>query len=208
VFGRVLASWPRRARPRRVLRGERDDLPAGPFGGRPLRPVELVELVGEPLLGAVARTCIGSPAAATARSPRSGMSGFRSRRSAVQLTVSPARVAPRPGRVLRNSRATAVWALTSAFALIQVVELGGIEPPSVERSSPVLRPFPGCGLRPPPRRVGWLGGDRARRRVFARCQRSFPPPAVFPAVIPYFCCRAVGDRPRVPSRVAMSLFTR
>ena len=57
-------------------------------------------------------------------------------------------------------------------------------------------------LRLPHRRVG---GARAHRRVFPRCQRSFPPSAVFAAVILCFCCRAAVDRPRVPSRVAMTL---
>ncbi len=59
-----------------------------------------------------------------------------------------------------------------------------------------------AALRLPHRRVG---GALAHRRVFPRCQRSFPPSAVFPAVILCFCCRAAVDWPRVPSRVAMTL---
>jgi len=55
------------------------------------------------------------------------------------------------------------------------------------------------GSRLPPRRVEWAC---ALRRIFLRCQRSFPSPAVFPAVIPRFCCRAAVDRPRVPFLVA------
>jgi hypothetical protein len=35
--------------------------------------------------------------------------------------------------------------------------------------------------------------------------RSFPTPAVFPAVILRFCCRAAVDRPRAPLLVTMSL---
>jgi hypothetical protein len=56
----------------------------------------------------------------------------------------------------------------------------------------------------PPGRWASLGG---RRRVFARGQRSSPPPAVFPAVNHRFCCRAAMVRPRVPLRVAGALVT-
>src|SRR5262245_26000636 len=56
----------------------------------------------------------------------------------------------------------------------------------------------------PPGRWASLGG---RRRGFARGQRSFPPPAVFPAVNHRFCCRAAMVRPRVPLRVAGALVT-
>ena len=41
------------------------------------------------------------------------------------------------------------------------------------------------------------------RRVFPRCQRSFPPSAVFPAAILRFCCRAAVDRPRAALRLTM-----
>ena len=86
-----------------------------------------------------------------------------------------------------------------------VVELGGIEPPSAERLPTALRPFPrSTALRLPHRRVGGPRGG-GRRRVFPRCQRSFPPPAVFPAVNHRFCCRAAVVRPRVPSLVAGAL---
>jgi hypothetical protein len=82
------------------------------------------------------------------------------------------------------------------------VELGGIEPPSAERLPTALRPFPRfTALRLPHRRVGGPRGG-GRRRVFPRCQRSFPPPAVFPAANHRFCCRAAVIRPRVPSLVA------
>ena len=37
-------------------------------------------------------------------------------------------------------------------------------------------------------------------------QRSFPPSAVFPAVILRFCCRAAVDRPRAALRLTMSLY--
>ena len=59
-----------------------------------------------------------------------------------------------------------------------------------------------AALRLPRRRVG---GALTRRRIFLRCQRSFLPSAVFPAVIRCFCCRAAVDRPRVPLPVAMTL---
>jgi hypothetical protein len=85
------------------------------------------------------------------------------------------------------------------------VELGGIEPPSAERLPTALRPFPrSTALRLPHRRVGGPRGG-GRRRVFPRCQRSFPPPAVFPAVNHRFCCRAAVLRPRVPLLVAGAL---
>jgi hypothetical protein len=85
------------------------------------------------------------------------------------------------------------------------VELGGIEPPSAERLPTALRPFPrSTALRLPHRRVGGPRGG-GRRRVFPRCQRSFPPPAVFPAANHRFCCRAAVVRPRVPSLVAGAL---
>jgi hypothetical protein len=87
----------------------------------------------------------------------------------------------------------------------RAVELGGIEPPSAERLPTALRPFPrSTALRLPHRRVGGPRGG-GRRRVFPRCQRSFPPPAVFPAVNHRFCCRAAVIRPRVPSLVAGAL---
>ena len=75
-----------------------------------------------------------------------------------------------------------------------------LRPPSGNR--PCYDHSRDCGSTAFDRRVG---GARAHRRVFPRCQRSFPPSAVFAAVIPCFCCRAAVDRPRVPSRVAMTL---
>ena len=84
------------------------------------------------------------------------------------------------------------------------MELEGIEPSSAEGSSHVLRPFP---VR---RSNGYDNagspGPKPDRRVFPRCQRSFPPSAVFPAVTHRFCCRAAASRPRVPSLVAVSLY--
>ncbi len=61
------------------------------------------------------------------------------------------------------------------------VELEGIEPSSVERSSAALRPFPRSSLG------GRLAAGSAavrHRRVFPRCQRSFPSPAVSPCCPP------------------------
>ena len=52
----------------------------------------------------------------------------------------------------------------------------------------------------PPGRWTSLGG---LRRVFPRCQRSFSPSAVFPAVNHRFCCRAAMVWPRVPLLVAI-----
>ena len=59
------------------------------------------------------------------------------------------------------------------------------------------------GLRLPHCRVSWAG---AHRRVFPRCQRSFPPSAFFQAVTLRFCCRAAVRRPRAPLLVTVSLF--
>ena len=47
--------------------------------------------------------------------------------------------------------------------------------------------------------------DGGPRLVFPSGHRSFPTPAVFPAAIPRFCCRAAVDRPRAPFLVTMSL---
>src|SRR5690606_265652 len=58
--------------------------------------------------------------------------------------------------------------------------------------------------RLPHRRVGWPC-EEDRRRVFPRCQWSFPPSAVFPAVNHRFCCQAAVIRPRVPLLVAIAL---
>ena len=85
-----------------------------------------------------------------------------------------------------------------------VVELGGIEPPSVEGRPSVLRPFPDRRLYG--YRTAGSAGPEPDRRVFPRCQRSFPPSAVFPAVTHRFCCRAAVSRPRVPLLVAVSLY--
>ncbi len=85
-----------------------------------------------------------------------------------------------------------------------MVELEGIEPSSVKRLTTALRPFPSSS------RHGWLTtgliGLAPIRLVFPRCQWSFPPSAVFPAVNLYFCCRAVVVRPRVPLLVTVSLY--
>src|SRR5690606_11360608 len=58
--------------------------------------------------------------------------------------------------------------------------------------------------RLPHRRVGWPC-EEDRRRVFPRCQWSFPPSAVFPAVNHRFCCQAAVIWPRVPLLVAIAL---
>lgn len=48
--------------------------------------------------------------------------------------------------------------------------------------------------------------DQARpRSVFPESQRSFSPSAVFPAVIPHFCCRAVMEWPRATFLLTMTL---
>jgi len=54
----------------------------------------------------------------------------------------------------------------------------------------------------PPGRLG----PRSRRRIFLRCQWSFPPSAFFQAVTPCFCCRAAVSWPRAPLLVTVSLF--
>lgn len=55
---------------------------------------------------------------------------------------------------------------------------------------------------PPTGRLSARGGPRA---VFPTSQRSFSPSAVFPAVIPHFCCRAVMDWPRAALLLTMTL---
>ena len=85
-----------------------------------------------------------------------------------------------------------------------LVELGGIEPPSIRRRTPALRPFPTSRLTQSHRRVGCLGCPRPRH-VFPCGQRSFSPSVVFPTAILRFCCRAAVNRPRAPLLVTMSL---
>ena len=84
----------------------------------------------------------------------------------------------------------------------QVVELGGIEPPSISRWAGPLRPFPTSGLTLSRRRVGWPGGPRP---VFPERHPSLRLPAVFPAAILRFWCRAAVDRPRAAFLLTMSL---
>ena len=54
---------------------------------------------------------------------------------------------------------------------------------------------------------GRLTSEAVHGSVFPGRQRSFPPSAVFPAVILRFCCRAAVDRPRAALRVTMSLMS-
>ena len=54
----------------------------------------------------------------------------------------------------------------------------------------------------PPGRLG----PKSRRRIFLRCQWSFPPSAFFQAVTLCFCCRAAVRWPRAPLLVTVSLF--
>ena len=56
------------------------------------------------------------------------------------------------------------------------------------------------------RRVGCSPEDEPRI-VFPNRQRSFSPSAVFPAVIPHFCCRAVMDWPRAALLLTMTLYS-
>ena len=84
------------------------------------------------------------------------------------------------------------------------VELGGIEPPSNSLRTDPIRPFPlhtYAGV-PAGRLPVTSGGSRI---VFPNRQRSFSPSAVFAAVIPHFCCRAVMDWPRAAFLLTMTL---
>ncbi len=84
------------------------------------------------------------------------------------------------------------------------VELGGIEPPSVEQMTLALRPFPmpqRCGYCPDGSGEPKLSvGSFSDVSGLSRRQRSLP------AVLQRFCCRAALDRPRVPLPVAMTLY--
>ncbi len=53
--------------------------------------------------------------------------------------------------------------------------------------------------------TGRLSARGGPRSVFPECQQSFPLAAVFPAVIPHFCCRAVMDWPRATFLLTMTL---
>src|SRR5262249_22217669 len=81
---------------------------------------------------------------------------------------------------------------------------GGNRTPVHQAETARATTIPECGahVAPPPGRLTSRGG---RRRVFPRRQRSFPPPAVFPASISRFCCRAAEERPRAALRLTMSL---
>ena len=64
-------------------------------------------------------------------------------------------------------------------------------------------PVPGADAAPPAGRLTTrCGGPRS---VFPEGQRSFLPSAVFPAVIPRFCCRAAVEWPRATFLLTMSL---
>ncbi len=84
------------------------------------------------------------------------------------------------------------------------MELGGIEPPSNSLRTDPIRPFPlhTYAGGPAGRLLTASGGPRI---VFPNGQRSFSPSAVFPAVIPHFCCRAVMDWPRAALLLTMTL---
>ncbi len=86
----------------------------------------------------------------------------------------------------------------------EYVELGGIEPPSVEQMTLALRPFPmlqPCGYCPDGSGEPKLSvGSFSDVSGLSRRQRSLP------AVLQRFCCRAALDRPRVPLPVAMTLY--
>ena len=82
------------------------------------------------------------------------------------------------------------------------MELGGIEPPSVERLPAPVRPFPVAALRVAHRRVDCPLG---LRRIFLRCQWSFPPSAVFPCCPPLLLLPGCsGQAPRAPVGVAVT----
>ncbi len=53
--------------------------------------------------------------------------------------------------------------------------------------------------------TGRLSARGGPRSVFPESQQSFPLAAVFPAVIPHFCCRAVMDWPRATFLLTMTL---
>ena len=55
--------------------------------------------------------------------------------------------------------------------------------------------------------AGRLSARGGPRPVFPGGQRSFPPSAVFPAVIPHFWCRAVMEWPRAAFPLTMSLMS-
>jgi hypothetical protein len=55
--------------------------------------------------------------------------------------------------------------------------------------------------------TGRLSARGGPRSVFPVSQRSFSPSAVFPAVIPHFCCRAVMEWPRAALLLTMTLYS-
>src|SRR5262249_43383987 len=92
------------------------------------------------------------------------------------------RWSPPPLRTPKNetSRTLNAGSAVSDVSRHHMVELGGIEPPSIRRTPFVLRPFPTSGLTAPRRRVGWpheeaLGSSFRAVSGLSRRQPSFRP---------------------------------
>ena len=80
---------------------------------------------------------------------------------------------------------------------------GGNRTPVHQARSARATTIPDAGPDGGPR-AGPLLLREGLRWVFPQGQWSCPLSAVFPAVVPRFCCRAAVDRPRVTSRLTMS----
>lgn len=99
------------------------------------------------------------------------------------------------------------WSASSkAFVLVQgrTRGAGGNRTPVHQPVNELATTIPGVDTDAvsPTGRLSARGGPRA---VFPTSQRSFSPSAVFPAVIPHFCCRAVMDWPRATFLLTMTL---
>jgi len=86
-----------------------------------------------------------------------------------------------------------------------MVELGGIEPPSISRWAPVIRLFPFCCYAATPTGRLLVHAVHKSRYNFLYSHRSFTTSSVFPNVIPRFCCRAAVNWPRATLRLTVAL---
>ena len=150
-----------------------------------------------------------------ATGPRRHPSDFRPRE-----TASPATTGPRVGRVPgHGSDPSCVrpaqqecWTGEQSFRPSPAFPLvdgtfrgaGGNRTPVHQPLNELATTIPGIATDAvtPTGRLSARGGPRA---VFPTSQRSFSPSAVFPAVIPHFCCRAVMDWPRAALLLTMTL---
>ncbi len=120
------------------------------------------------------------PQGASVGTPSGGRAFRGCSTSAQALTLSRHPRSQSTERALRGPKLTRPQPSVDDYGRV-FVELGGIEPPSIRRLTPVLRPFPTLPLTQRDRRVGWppvypVARALSFRRVIglSRRHRSFP----------------------------------